>query len=305
MRSKVRRLGIAVTVVVAIALAVVLLAPSSLPSGVTSEVGSGGFPLSTYDLSAMPQSVVEDATGLATELCGDCQEMGNDFISQLLATYSAAKDSDFIVFFNSGGWGWNLLENSPGWQSIVTGIQSELKSLDYELLLLDYMRTENSQRGRLNELMEGRTGYPSKAKDLAFRVEFLTSHLPDLRVILTGESNGTVIADRVMTILEDNPQVYSSQTGPTFWHKNVTLDRTLVLTGNGIVPDSFSQGDVWAIVWGNLRYWFRLSQPENDFGTTFHYVRTPGHDYWWQYPEVRSRITSFLEQNFGVKQLSP
>ena len=300
-RSKIRRLKVGVAVVTVIALAVVLLASSSLAIGVTSKVGTGGFPLSNDNLSAVPQSVAEDATRLATELFGDYQERGSDFVSQLLATYSAVKDSDFIIFFNSSGWGWNLLENSPGWQSIFTGIQSELDSLGYKLLPLEYMRTEESWRGRLDELVEGRAGYPSKAKDLAGRVEFLTKHNPGLRVILTGESNGTIIADKVMNILGNNPQVYSIQTGPPFWHKNVTLDRTLLLTDNGIVPDSFTQGDVWAIVWGNLKYWFRLSQPKAHFDTTPHYVRAPGHDYWWQYPEVYSQITNFLEQNFGVK----
>ncbi len=299
MRSKIRKLGIGVALTVVLSFAIVLLTPSSLVPGKTCEVGTEGVPLSVYNLSAVPQSVVEDAARLAVELFGDCQEKYNDFTSQLLATYSEAKDKDFIILFNSGGWGWNLLETSLGWQSIVTGIQSELHSLDYKLLSLNYMRTEESWRGRLDELMERITGYPSKAKDLAGRVEFLTNHNPGLRVILTGESTGTIICDSVMNILENNPQVYSIQTGPPFWYENIVLDRTLLLTNNGIVPDSYSQGDFGAMVWGNLRYWFHLSQPEDAFGTTPHYVGAPGHDYWWQYPEVRSQITNFLGQNFG------
>ena len=305
MKSKIGRLKVGVALTVVLLLAIVLLVPTSLVIGVTCEVGTGGLPLSAYDLSAVPQSVAEDAARLATELFGDYQEECDDFVSQLLATYSAAKDRDFIILFNSGGWGWNLLENTPGWQSIVTGIQTELDSLDYKLLSLDYMRTEASWRGRLDELVERITGYPSKAKHLASRMEFLTKHNPGLRVILTGESTGTIICDSVMNILGNNPQVYSIQTGPPFWHEHITLDRTLLLTGNGIVPDSFSQGDFGAIVWGNLRYWFRLSQPEAHFDTTPHYVGAPGHDYWWQYPEVCSQIANFLEQNFGVKWLSP
>ena len=299
MKRKLCRLGIGVTLAIIIALTIMALLPSEV--GVTCEVGTEGLPLSVYDLSAVPQSVAEDAARLATELFGDCQEKCNNFVSQLLATYSEAKDKHFIILFNSGGWGWNLLENTPGWQSIVTGIQSELNSLDYKLLSLNYVRTEESWRGRIDELVERRAGYSSKAKDLASRVEFLTNHIPELRVILTGESNGTVICDRVMNILEDNPQVYSIQTGPPFWHENIVLDRTLLLTSNGIIPDSYSQGDFWAVVWGNLKYWLHLSQPEDDFGTAPHYVGAPGHDYWWQYPRVCSQITNFLEQNFGIK----
>jgi len=301
MKSKIRRLKVVIALTVVLLLAIVLLVSSSLVIGVTCEVGTGGLPLSVYDLSAVPQSVAKDAARLATELFGDYQEECNDFVSQLLAMYAKAKDKDFVVIFNSGGWGGNLLETSLGWRSIFTGIESELASLGYTSLLLDYQRSVKTSRGCLDEFVERMTGYPSKAKFLAGRVEFLTKHNPGLRVILTGESTGTIICDSVMNILKSNPQVYSIQAGPPFWHENIVLDRTLLLTSNGIIPDSFSQGDFWDIIWGNLRHWLRLSKPVDDFGTTPHYVRAPGHDYWWQYPEVCSQITNFLGQNFEVK----
>jgi len=145
------------------------------------------------------------------------------------------------------------------------------------------------------------TDYPSKAKDLAYRVEFLTDHVPDLRVILAGESNGTIICDNAMNILEDNPQVYSIQTGPPFWHKNAMSDKKLLLTSNGITPDSFSQGDVRTMIFASLKALFGLSQPEDEPGKILHYVRAPGHDYQWQYYSVYSQITNFLDDNFGIK----
>jgi len=190
---------------------------------------------------------------------------------------------------------------SPGWWSIFTGLESELNSSGYTSLLLTYQRTVDDLGGRLNELVAMLTGYSSKAEHLACRVEFLTTHITDLRVIIAGDSNGTVICDRAMNILADNPQVYSIQTGPPFWHDNIMLDRTLVMTYNGITPDSFSQGDFRTIIIGNLRSFFGLSQPREDFGTILHHVGAPGHDYWWQYPKVYTQITSFLDKNFGIK----
>ena len=145
------------------------------------------------------------------------------------------------------------------------------------------------------------TNYPSKADDLASRVEFLTTNIPDLKVIITGESNGTVIADRVMNVLEDNSQVYSIQTGPPFWYDNTMLNRTLVLSDNGIIPDSFSQGDFLTIISANLKTFFGLFRPEDNSGEILSFVKAPGHDYQWQYPRVCSQITNFLEQNFGIK----
>jgi hypothetical protein len=37
----------------------------------------------------------------------------------------------------------------------------------------------------------------------------------------------------------------------------------------------------------------------SEIGTEPHIVVAPGHDYWWQYPEVRSQITQFLRANFA------
>ena len=200
MKSRVRRLGIGIALAVFVLFGVGLLALSYSEVGVTCEVGSGGIPLSLDDLGVVPQSVVDDATKLAAELFGDCQEECDNFANQLLATYLEAEDKDFVILFNSGGWGWTSLESSLGWHSIVTGIESELAGLDYEALLLDYRRTAESLRGQFDEFIEMVTGYPSKAAELASRVDFLTNHIPGLKVIIAGESNGTVISDKVMNI---------------------------------------------------------------------------------------------------------
>ncbi len=303
MGINIRRLGIIVALTIVLLLGAGLLALSYSDVGITVGVGTGGVPLSVPDLSAVPKSVADDATKLATELFGDYQEKHDDFVSQLLAAYVEAKDKDFVVVFNSGGWGWNFVENSPGWYSISNGIKSELENLGYASLMLDYRRTGETLRGVIDEFVEVIIAYPSKAENLACRMEFLTTHIPDLKVIVTGESNGTVISDSAMNILRDNPQVYSIQTGPPFWHQNVMRDRTLVLNYNGITPDSFSQGDIPAILWTSLKALVGLSSPEEeDPGRILYFFRAPGHDYCWQYPGVYSQISNFLEQNFGFKQ---
>ena len=253
----------------------------------------------------MPQPVADDATKLATELFGDYEEEYNNFTNQLLATYLEAKDKDFVIVFNPGGWGWNLVEASPGWHSIFTGIESELNSSGYTSLLLTHQRTVDTLQGHLDEIGGMVTGYSSKSNELACRVEFLTTHIPDLKVIIAGESNGTVISDRTMKILANNQQVYSIQTGPPFWHQNIMLDRTLVVTSNGMVPDSFSQGDFFTLLGANLKALLGLPLPENQSGNILYHVKAPGHDYWWQYPGVYSEITDFLDKNFGIKVEAP
>ncbi len=306
MRSKLYRLRtyalrIVIASAVILVLGVVGLVATYSEVGVTCKVGTDGLPMLAGNLSEVPQSVVEDATGLAKELFGDSQDKRDDFVNQLLATYLEAKDKDFVVIFNPGGWGWSLLEASPQWHSIFTGIESVFDSKGYTSVWLNYQRTADNLAGCLNEFAALITDYTSEAQDLVSRVEFLTDNVPDLRVIIAGESNGTIIADSVMNILEDNPQVYSIQTGPPFWHETTVLDRTLVLTDNGIIPDSFNRGDFIAMLWGTIKALFGISQPEDEAGNILYYVRAPGHDYQWRYPGVGSEITIFLEQNFAVK----
>jgi len=300
MVNNIRRLGILVALTAVLLLGVGLLALSYSDVGLTDIVGTEEVPLSVTDLATVPESVAEDAAEMAKELCGDYQEKYDDFVNQLLTTYVEARDKDFVVIFNPGGWGWKLVDNCPGWGSIFTGIESELENLGYSSLLLDYRRTGETLRGVIDEFVEVITVYPSKSKNLACRVEFLTKHIPDLKVIVTGESNGTVISDSVMNILRDNPQVYSIQTGPPFWHQNVVQERTLVLDSNGIAPDTFSQGDIHTILWASLKALVGLTPPEEeDPGRILYFFRAPGHDYQWQYPDVYAEITNFLETNFG------
>ena len=300
MTSRVKKLIVIVAVSLVLLAGSGVLAISYSEVGTTIEIGTEDAVAALSDFSALPQSVIDDATVRATELFGDCQEKCDLFADQLLAIYQEASDEDFVIIFSSGGWGWSLAEASPGWTSIFDGIESELTSSGYTSLMLNHTRADNSFMGRLEELSAMFTGYQFKAEDLASRADFLTTHVPDLTVILAGESNGTIITDSAMEILVDNPQVYSIQTGPPFWHQQMMTERTLVLAGNGIVPDALSEGDVIGITWGYFKDWFNLSKPVSYFGTAPHYIAAPGHDYWWQYPEVYAQITSFLEQNFGV-----
>ncbi len=299
MEARIRKLKIAVTLTVVLSMAIVIMTPPYLITGITSEVGTGGTPTSIYNPPYVPQDIATAATRLATELFGDYQERRDDYAKQLLVTYSEAKDKDFVIFFNSGGVGWSLVETSLGWYSIFTGITTELANLGYSSLSLDYLRTAKSWQGFLDESMNIISLYPSKAKELASRVEFLTECIPSLRVILTGESNGTIIADRVMSALKDNLRVYSIQTGPPFWYKNNTGDRTLLLTSNGIIPDSFSRGDLVAMLGATLESLLGFPKRQGYTGDILHYVGAPGHEYWWQNPGVSSEVTKFLNENFG------
>jgi hypothetical protein len=137
--------------------------------------------------------------------------------------------------------------------------------------------------------------YSLKAKALASRINFLTEHIPGLRVILTGESNGTIICDEAMKLLKDNPRVFSIQTGTPFWHTNLKNDRTLIINDNGVLPDTFSSGDFFTIVSRNIEVMLGFARPDNNKGTILNFFAAPGHTYSWEELAVRRQIENFLE----------
>jgi hypothetical protein len=302
MRKKVGRWGIPVALMVIPLLAIGFFAFYYTEVGMAKEIGVQEPLLSEYEYSTIPQAVIDDATELAGEMLGDSHDKLQAFVNQLLATYVEARDRDVVVVFNSGGWGWNMLDETPGWTSILDGIKSELDNLGYRSMMLNYRRTTSGLRGCMKEFLEVATRYPSKARELAKRVEFLTDHIPNLRVIVAGESTGTVISDRTMRILNNNAQVYSIQTGTPFWHKPTSLDRTLLMNSNGRTIDTFSYGNVPAMIWATVKSWFGLSSPEDNPGTILSWLRAPGHDYSWQYPGVCTEVVKFLDENFGAKK---
>lgn len=267
--------------------------------GMAKDIGIQEPALTDDDLSSVPPSVVDDAVKMATELVGKGNDKFQTLVDQLVGSYIKARDKDVVVFFNSGGMGWNLTKDTPGWESILNGITSQLETLGYKPLVLNYRRTSSGLLGAIKEVIEAANRYPHKAKDLADRVQFLADHLPHLKIIIAGESTGTVISEETMGMLKDQPGIYSIQTGPPFWHKPGDLQRTLLINSNGRGLDTFSYGNVPAMVWATVKSWFGLSSVNDNPGNILKWLKAPGHDYSWQYPGVCSKVINFLDENFG------
>ena len=292
------KIWLGVPLTLATSLAIVLLAPSQVVPATTCLVNANReVPLSVKTFSVLPQSMVDEANALATELFGGDLEKCHDFTSQLLAAYLAVKDKDIVIIFNSGGWGWMTVTETREGASFIAGIEFELARMGLSPVFLNHKRTVGTFNSRAGEFMLAFGLYPPKPKDLAARVAFLTNNIPDIKIILAGVSNGTLICDGVMKILKDNPRVYSMQIGPPFWDTVISSDRSLVIRSNGTMTDSFSQGDLLTIIQANIGVLFGFSQ-ENP-GDILLYIAAPGHHYNWQYPAVRAQIRDFLWAKFG------
>jgi hypothetical protein len=298
MLKKTGRWGMVVILAMLALLATVWLTLFALEVGMANDIGIQYPRLSALDYASVPQPVIDNAVELASELVGNGQAKLQNIVDQLLAAYVEAQDRDVVVVFNSGGWGWNITQGT-GWGSILDGIKAQLESQGNQTLVMNYRRTSSGLGGIIREFFEAATRYPHKARYLATRIEFLTNNLPDLRVIIAGESTGTVISDKTMGILKNDLRVYSIQTGTPFWHKTSALDRTLLMNTNGAILDTFSYGDIPAMVWYTVKSWFGVTSPDDKPGHVLFWLKAPGHDYSWQYPGVYNKVVEFINKNFG------
>ncbi|MCX7912483.1 MAG: hypothetical protein N2506_05940 [Dehalococcoidales bacterium] len=299
MGKKLRRLGLIALLVVVPLSAVIWIALLESEVGMARDITAEGT--EPYDVASLPAEVIEDALARAAELVGMSRDRLEEAAEQLLALYVQASNSDVLIFFNSGGWGWNSLKETPGWNSILDGMRSHLGELGYKSVVVNYVRTSRSWRGCIKEFFEAALGYPQKAKDLAHQVEFLLEHLSDLKVIIAGESSGTVITAKTKDILRDDPRVFSVQTGTPFWFRpSPDQDaRTLLMNSNGESIDTFSYGNFPEMIWATVKGWFGVASPRETPGDVLKWLRAPGHHYAWDYPGVASAVREFLEVHFG------
>jgi hypothetical protein len=261
-------------------------------------------------------TVEQQAWQVAAEVVGSGKEAQERFVSEVLDLYNEIKGSDLVIFCNSGGWGNKPLSSDYQGQSWLTGIRAKLTQLGYESCVVDDIRTGNSLTDYLFEFKEQLTHYPSKAKELAAKIDFLTKQVTGLKVIITGQSNGAAFASEVITYLKDDPGVYSIQVGIPFWHQMSKASRSLVIDNNGLGADALTDRDLVRLLKANLVRIFILNHAPSftpvdwvitrailvflpyKFGSG---LQAPGHEYMWEYPGVGPAIEAFLVKNFGTQ----
>ncbi|HEX75597.1 MAG TPA: hypothetical protein G4O12_03325 [Dehalococcoidia bacterium] len=259
-------------------------------------------------------TVEQQAWQLAGDVAGEGEDIQEQFVTELLDIYYEVKDSDFAIFCSSGGWGKEPLTADPQGQSWLDGIGAKLTHLGYKYCTVDYVRTTNGLGEHLFEFEELLAHYPSKAKELAAKVDFLTRQIGDLKIILAGQSNGAAFANEVARCLGDNPGVYSIQVGCPFWYQAPKASQSLVIYHNGLMVDALTNRDIMTLFRANHMKLFIINQapsftPLGRLVTGACLVfglydvnlglEAPGHEYMWEYPGVGPVIEAFLVENFG------
>ncbi|MFC1900336.1 hypothetical protein ACFLYN_01955 [Chloroflexota bacterium] len=249
-------------------------------------------------------SVEEEARYLAEQLFQDDEEKRAKFAGGLLEIYEKARNKDFLLIHNPGGWGTTHLENLLQWErSIVEGVSTTIEKLGYSRELIQYFRSDNGYREIIRDIREQMKFFSCKAKIMAAELDFLITHIEKLRIIMIGVSQGAAFSNAVSQELDGSDRVYDIELGIPFPYKSrrVITERTLALDSNGLMPDSLMEWDVPVIVRTYLTAPFRwIKNRLQGRNVKFSYcINVPGHDYNWDYPEVQSQVEDFLTENFG------
>ena len=295
-------------------LAAVLIACLTVLAGYFVIAHSREADFSTPDFKSM-DAIEQQAWQLAREVVGASRDAQERFVTDLLALYDNAKDSELVIFCNPGGWGKEPLSSDYQGRSWLAGIEASLTEMGYKYCRIEDIRTGGGLVEYLYEFKEHLTHYPSKAKELATKINFLTQQVGGLKIMIIGQSSGAAFASQVASYLEDNPEVYSIQVGRPFWYQGLQVGQSLVIDNNGIGADAVTGRDLVALFKTNWARLFIMNHVPSFtpfdwlitravliFGPSKYGfgLRAPGHEYMWEYPGVGPVIEAFLVENFGA-----
>jgi hypothetical protein len=256
------------------------------------------------------QPIIEAAGQLAAQLFPHNRKKRKLLFNHLQEIYSSARNNDILVIHSPGGWGNTHWDGIQEWEkSIVTGVTVTLAKLGYSVIMKQYFRSGDELWGRKSWFKEGKFflfGKNYRAEVVARELKFLREHLPELRIVLVGASQGAAFNNMVMINLGEIEHVYSIELGTFFAHmrRRQLTKRNLAIDSNGFMRDPMCHRDLWQ---GTKSYflafvrWFRYKAQGKPVKFT-NCINTPGHEYKWEYPEVHGRITEFLTATFGEKQ---
>jgi pimeloyl-ACP methyl ester carboxylesterase len=248
----------------------------------------------------------KEAYSLAQQLF-ESEEKGCDFAEQLLDVCAKAKGKDVLIVHNPGGWGHARLDQCLEWErSIVSGVTAVVEEMGYSSLLTQYFRSGTGRRERMRDLREQFRFFAPKATIMAAWLRFIIEHVSSINVILVGISQGAAFGSSVMRQLGGHYPVYSIELGFPFQYKSwrIVTERTIPINSNGVIPDVLAQGNLWIgariLTAAPFKWmWHRIRGRRVSFA---HCFNAPGHEYDWDNPKIRKRITDFLKTNFGDKR---
>ncbi len=250
-----------------------------------------GIENNTDDVS---EELKNDAIKIAESIYGNNKGRIEIAVNRYLSVYNTVKNNDFVIFFNSGGFGWADFKVIPTWVTIIDGIKEYLSSKGKSVYVINFIRTYSkfwSMKTEADVIVGHGT---SKTDELTGMIELLLKYTK-CNVLLTGESQGAAVCEFTIQRFKNSPRVFSIQTGSPFWNLSKPFSRSLVINDNGRHYDTFALGE-----WGTMIkvHYNKIVHHEEviDAGNIFNIISAPGHQYSWEFNKVRNEIIDFIDK---------
>ncbi len=217
---------------------------------------------------------------------------------QFQNTLNLTTQKDVIIIFNSGGWGNTPLEEAEDFAPIIEGIEKTLKDWGYNSLVIPYIRTKDDFLGKITGARDFSTSFKSSSEILAEKVKFLAEQFPDKKIIMAGLSSGAALVDETIEEISENSQIYAIEVGTPFWEETFESENILQLNNNG--KDTLAAGEIKTLIFSLAKApskWI-ISKLNGQNLTFSQAIQAPGHEYFWDSPEVGPQIVTFLEDKF-------
>ncbi len=212
---------------------------------------------------------------------------------EVLAT---AQNSDVIIVFNLGGWGDAPFEEADDFAPIIEKMQQILDQWGYSAAVIPYTRTKDDLFGRIAGLRELMNNFKNSSNDLAEKIESLNENFPDKKIIVTGLSVGGAFATKTYEKLSEEVKnsVYTIAVGTPFWADNFENSNLIQVDNEG--KDSLVEGDVSPLFFSLVKSPFKwlVAKINGQNLPLSRAFQAPGHNYYWESPEVGPKIISFL-----------
>jgi hypothetical protein len=213
---------------------------------------------------------------------------------------SSAPQSDVIIIFNSGGWGNTSLEEAEDFEPIIKGIQKTLNGWGYNSLVIPYTRTKDGFFGKITGAKDFLSSFELSSNLLAEEIESLIEEMPDKKVIVTGLSAGGAFASETYEKISEETRgsIMVITAGTPFWVNVSGSENVLQLNNAG--KDSLAEGKIKILLLSLLESplkWLSAKIKGQDLAFS-QVIQAPGHNYFWNTPEVGPEIVVFLKNRF-------
>ncbi|MDY6833725.1 MAG: hypothetical protein SVY53_02870 [Chloroflexota bacterium] len=226
----------------------------------------------------------------------DHLSLQSESTNELLEWYEIAKEIDFLLVYNTGGFGGSPIEQDEEWPTVLEAVQSELASLGCTSDIVEFKRGGYGSGEIIPTIGDMFNMFSETAPELAGRLGFLLKYCPELKVIITGRSTGAAFCKEVMLLLEPETNIYSIQAGLPVWYNSSAKDeRTFIIEED---DDPLSNGNIGVLIKHNLGRIPTTTPPEEgSLQILSWYLKVPGHAFNWDLmgEEGQHKLIGFIE----------